>query len=90
VTRRAKGPVLLATFSLWPLAWLLVFVVCARIRLGFWPRYSRPDPADLHWPFLDMPPMLLMLVVPFALLASLFGTFRRWEKTGRVDWLSFC
>jgi hypothetical protein len=58
------------------------------MKLGFWPRYSHPDPTDLHWPILDNTLLPLFLLAPVVLLVSLILAFRR-RFAGRQDWRIF-
>ncbi len=85
VSERPKWSIVLATAPLWPIAWLIGFASLARVKLGVWPRYDQPDPQDLHWPFLDIPPLLMFLLVPVALLVLLIIVSRRWIA-GHRDW----
>jgi hypothetical protein len=77
-----------ATAPFWPWAWLICFAVVARVKLGFWPQYDRPDPKDLHLPWLDMPPLVLFALAPVAFLISLIVVGRRWIN-GNRDWSTF-
>lgn len=88
VRGRQRWPLLLATVPLWPIVWLMVFASSARVKLGFWPGYDHPDPSDLHWAFLDIPVLPLLLFAPVALLVSLILACRKWF-VGRRDWSIF-
>jgi|GEM_PF-1201332 len=63
-------PLLLAWY---PLAWLAsvhLFVMRARLHLGFWPEPSRPDPKDLGFTFQHAAVGFGLATVPGAILTA--------------------
>ena len=80
-----RWPIALATFPLWPILWLVLAATAARLRLGYWPSYNRPDPQSISPLILDVPVWPLLLGSPLAVVASLLLTLR-WWYVGRGDW----
>ena len=80
-----RWPLALATFPIWPILWLLLAATAARLRLGCWPSYDRPDPKSISPLILDVPVWPLLVTSPVAVVASLLLTMRRWY-VGRSDW----
>ena len=74
-----------ATLPVWPILWLLLAATVARLRLGYWPSYDRPDPQSISPLILDVPVWPLLLASPVAVVASLLLTLR-WWGLGRSDW----
>jgi len=85
MTRTSKWPIILATLPLWGIFWLLSAVVVARARLGTWPIYNQPDPSNVLPILIDVPVLPLILLAPFACLASLMVGFHGWY-VGRDGW----
>ncbi len=66
----SRLPLLLAWY---PLAWLAsvyLFVMRARLHLGFWPEPSRPDPKDLGFTMHHAANGFGLATVPGAIVAS--------------------
>ena len=86
MSERRRWPFILASVPLWPIIWIFVFASVARLRLGFWPSSTHPDPKDLFG-FLGYFPATgnLLLVAPVGLVISLIVAFLSWY-TGRRDW----
>jgi hypothetical protein len=59
--RWARWPLALATFPVWPIFWLLLAATAARLKLGYWPSYDRPDPKTISPLILDVPVWPLLL-----------------------------
>jgi hypothetical protein len=70
---------------LWPIAWLVLAASAARLTLGYWPSYNRPDPKDVSALILDFPVWPLLLLSPLAVATSLIIAFRDWY-CGRTAW----
>ena len=85
MNKRRRWPVVLATVPLWPIVWLLIAATVARLRLGYWPSYNRPDPSEISLLILDVPVFPLLLASPLAVLLSLVLALR-WWYVGRSDW----
>ena len=56
----------IACAPIWPIVWLLGFATTGRLKLGFWPSYSHPDPSHLHLLPLDVAILPLCLVAIIA------------------------
>ncbi len=84
---RTKWPLVLASVPLWPIVWLFAFWALARLKLGYWPVYGHPDPADLPWPLLglDFAVLPLLLLAPVAVLAFIAACIHAWYRR-RWDW----
>ena len=85
VNKRRRWPLILATVPLWPIVWLLVAATVARLKLGYWPSYNRPDASNILPVILDLPLLLLLLVSPLTVMLSLGLALRSWY-VGRSDW----
>jgi hypothetical protein len=85
VHEQRRWPLSLATFPVWPIIWLLLAATAARLRLGYWPSYNRPDPQSISPLILDVPVWPLLLFSPVAVVTSLLLTLR-WWYVGRSDW----
>jgi hypothetical protein len=83
--RRARWPLALATFPISPILWLLLAGTAARLRLGYWPSYNRPDPQSISPLLLDVPVWPLLLASPVAFVLSWLLTLHGWY-VGRSDW----
>jgi hypothetical protein len=83
--KRRRWPLLVATLPLWPIAWLLLSASAARLTLGYWPSYNRPDPKDVSPLILDVPVLPLLLLSPLAVVTSVIIAFRDWY-CGRTAW----
>jgi hypothetical protein len=85
VDERRRWPLALATFPISPILWLLLAATAARLRLGQWPSYDRPDPKSISPLILDVPVWPLLLASPVAVVATLLLTLR-WWYVGRSGW----
>jgi hypothetical protein len=70
---------------LWPIVCLLFSASAARLTLGYWPSYNRPDPKDVSALILDVPVFPLLLLSPLAVVVSAIISFRDWY-CGRNAW----
>ena len=82
-----RWKLVLASAPLWPIAWLLVLVALVRMKYGFWPSYSHPDPDILSSPLVVLDVLLLpfLLAAPAAILGSVAVTIHAFYKR-RWDW----
>jgi len=86
VSERRRWPIILASAPLWPIIGIFVLASVARLKLGYWPSNSHPDPKDLFWPVLvAVPAYLVFLLAPIGLVISLIIAFISWYD-GRGDW----
>lgn len=80
-TFASRLPILLAGYPLVWMASVYLFVLRARLHLGFWPEPSRPDPKDLgftvhhavNWFGLAMVPGAVLAAVVLAVVGSRLG-----------------
>jgi hypothetical protein len=77
-----RWSILLATVSISPICWVVLFATAARGKLGYWPSYGHPDPKDLFGP---LPFLGLILLAPLPLAAAVFAGADAWNAR-RVDW----
>jgi hypothetical protein len=89
-TLEAWRRVLAVALVAWPIA-LFGYALHARVLLGYWPAYGRPDPKDLHLPLEHSLVGLSLLGFTIAALAlpSLFFELRAAKSTWREPrWLA--
>ena len=77
----------LASLPLVPIVTVLLYAAAARVQLGFWPAYGRPDPKDLNWPFVVQVVAVVLVIVggwvltPVAFVASLIWSIVGFYKS---------
>ena len=84
MTTRRRWPFIIASQSLWAIVWLLLSATHARLVLGFWPSYGRPDPKDVSPLFLDFLVLPLMLVAPLTCSVALGVGVRGCSPAARI------
>jgi hypothetical protein len=71
----------LASVPLWYILALIAYAGAARLRLGYWPSYGLPDPADLNWPtahrVVEWAFNLCLLALPACLIVAVVAWWRR-------------
>jgi hypothetical protein len=76
--------VLLAVYPLIVLGAFLIFVLRARLHLGYWPQYGRPDPKALDWAgHRD----IIIVAVAFAPIAIAIAAFLAAMPLFRSPWI---
>jgi hypothetical protein len=77
-----RRSLLLATVSISPICWAVLFATAARVKLGHWPTYGHPDPKDLFGPISFLG---LILLSPLPLAAAVVAGADAWNAR-RLVW----
>ena len=83
---RGRWRFVVATLPLWSIGWLILSATIARVMLGYWPSYNRPDPKDLLPMFFGVFLFaLILLVAPISFIGSVVIAGVDWY-IGRSRW----